>query len=134
LQAIPPGASWVGRGFDGLYTGCSESDFGGAADYGLAQGPHQVEMRATLPGTDVALATDTRAVTLVCPADTGADAGVDAGNGEMSDDGGGGCSTTTHGAGAASWLAFAVLAWVTRRAPPRRPWRSAWPGRPTRAP
>jgi hypothetical protein len=45
---IVPGASWRGKGVDLLFSACGD---------GLAAGRHTVEMRASLPGTDVVAVT-----------------------------------------------------------------------------
>jgi MYXO-CTERM domain-containing protein len=118
LGTFAPGASWVGRGFDRLITVCRVDDpFGDENQVGpqLAEGPHQVEMRATLPGTSLAFSTGARTVTLACPTvlPPDGDAGLDGGSGETGE-GGGCCSSTTH-PGAAAGLAFAVSAWLARR-------------------
>jgi len=46
--SIVPGASWRGKGVDLLFSACGD---------GLAAGRHTVEMRASLPGTDVLAST-----------------------------------------------------------------------------
>lgn len=135
LQSIAPGESWVGRGFDRLYTACSEDPFNDVG-WELSEGTHQVEMRATLPGTSLALATGTRAVTLVCPPPgNDGDGGEGGGDGETGE-GGGCCSTAErHGAGSAPWLALGVVAlllrWPARR---RRGRRASSPPSPRRRP
>jgi hypothetical protein len=57
---IVPGTSWRGKGVDLLFSGCSDTE-------GLAAGRHTVEMRATLPGTDVSAVTSKTEVELRCP-------------------------------------------------------------------
>lgn len=60
-----PGGSWVGRGVDRVYARCGglpES----AWDEGVAEGTHTVEIRATLPGTDVVLVSEPAVVDLYC--------------------------------------------------------------------
>jgi MYXO-CTERM domain-containing protein len=114
LQVVPPGASWVGRGFDRIYTGCSDA-VDEALAFDLSEGPHRVEMRATLPGTTLALATDTRNVTLTCPPPPDGDAGTggDGGNGAIGEADGGCCSSSSPRSSA--WLALGVIALLARR-------------------
>ena len=59
-QTLPPGASWQGRGSDLLYRVCKTTDT--SVDQGLATGTHDVELRATLPGTPVMLTSDSATV------------------------------------------------------------------------
>ena len=124
------GASWVGRGTDRLYALCASDD--PSVSPGLAEGVHTVEMRATLPGTEVALASTALMLELRCEGAPTVDAGMAApdagpsGGGDagptseddpppMSDSG---CSV--GGASANAWpmvapLALALLALRRRR-------------------
>jgi MYXO-CTERM domain-containing protein len=67
-----PGTSWAGRGRDRLYLVCETDGYSQPAG-GLEAGSHSVVLKATLPGTDVALQTAPITVTLSC--DPLADAG-----------------------------------------------------------
>jgi MYXO-CTERM domain-containing protein len=60
-----PGGSWYGRGVDRLYVRCDGSS-GTELEEGLAEGPHTVQMRATLPGTEFVFETDEITVELYC--------------------------------------------------------------------
>jgi len=101
-DAIPPGASWRGRGVDLLYLVCKSDD--PAASQGLAAGPHEVVMRATLPGSTTVVQSNPLSVTLDCASD-----------GKPGDDGsggggGGGCDAGRPGSGSSSWLLLGSLA------------------------
>jgi hypothetical protein len=61
---IVPGASWRGKGVDLLFSVCDDRELSRA---GLAAGRHTVEMRASLPGTDVSAVTFEVEVDLKCP-------------------------------------------------------------------
>jgi len=65
LSDFSLGESWQGRGKDLVYTPCDNSgdEFGIG---GVAPGKHSVKMRATLPGTDVALETEEVSFELTC--------------------------------------------------------------------
>lgn len=63
-EVDPPGQSWQGRGRDLLYEVCETMDDGVSA--GLAAGTHQVELRATLPGSQAEIASAPIDVTLAC--------------------------------------------------------------------
>lgn len=67
--APPPGASWLGRGRDRLFTRCGAPD-GGVLDpgafAGLAEGDHTVEFRATLPGVRGVLVSSPLRIRLTC--------------------------------------------------------------------
>lgn len=108
----PPGASWMGRGRDLVHAAC-ESDLGQGTDPGADEGSHQVTMRATLPGTDIALETAAVTVDLRCAAgDDDGDDGPDDGA-DSADDGG--CSSS-GGSGHAGLLAvLASAAFLSRR-------------------
>lgn len=56
---IVPGASWRGKGVDLLFSVCGETR-------GLTAGRHTVEMRASLPGTDISAVTSNVEVELRC--------------------------------------------------------------------
>lgn len=114
LSTVSPGASWAGRGVDRLVAVC-RYDFDvppgspPPSGFGLPEGEHQVQLRATLPGTDLALATETEDVLLRCPPILPDD--------DASEDGGG-CSTTP-GSGA-PWAVVLALALLAARALRRR--------------
>jgi hypothetical protein len=61
---VIPGASWQGKGIDLLFSVCDKPAF---AHEGLASGHHTVEMRASLPGTDISAVTSKVEVDLKCP-------------------------------------------------------------------
>jgi hypothetical protein len=63
-NTVVPGASWRGKGVDLLFSACSDK---GSDKGGLAAGRHTVEMRASLPGTDVSAVTSKVEVELRCP-------------------------------------------------------------------
>lgn len=122
LQSIAPGASWAGRGVDRLYTVCRiEDPFGQSEVFELAEGAHAVQMRATLPGTNLSLATDTPTVSLACPPPSDGDAGVGADAGDPIDgESDGGCCSSATSPSAAVALALLVVALLTRSARRRR--------------
>ncbi len=62
---VPLGGSWQGRGRDLVFTTCNEDDE--AFFPGLTEGMHTLQMRATIPGTDVALETEPVGFELACP-------------------------------------------------------------------
>jgi MYXO-CTERM domain-containing protein len=116
LSSRAPGASWEGRGFDRIFSVCRlEGAFPQPPSYDLPQGARQVEIRATLPGANLAIATSTRTVTLACPPvlPPAGDASTDP---LPATDEGGCCSTSTS-PGAAAGLGLGVLAFLAR---PRR--------------
>jgi hypothetical protein len=59
------GQSWQGRAKDLVYTVCDNSGDDFAID-GLAPGTHSVKIRATIPGSDVAVETETVSFELAC--------------------------------------------------------------------
>jgi len=61
---VAPGASWRGKGVDLLFSICGETP--ALAHGGLAAGRHTVEMRASLPGTNVSAVTSKVEVELRC--------------------------------------------------------------------
>lgn len=61
--AVDVGRSWKGLGEDALYGGCSS--YGGLTSLR----PHEVRMRAVLPGTDVLLESETKLVAAFCKPD-----------------------------------------------------------------
>jgi len=77
-----PGSSWLGRAVDRLYRVCKTTD--PAVSEGLAAGPHEVVMRATLPGSSIAVQSSPLAVDIACTDDLpdtgGTSGGCDAGN------------------------------------------------------
>lgn len=111
----PPGESWEGRGVD-LITSTCDDDWD---SQGLDPGTYTVEMKATIPGTNVELSTDPIDVTIDCgwaqqaepiepsapdagprPDAAGTDAGGDAGT----DANEGGCSVSDGHAPSGTWL------------------------------
>jgi hypothetical protein len=90
---VPPGSSWRGRGVDLLYLVC-KSDDEYIAD-GLAAGPHEIVMRATLPGTTTVVQSSPLTIQLEC---------ADAGPSDMDDPDGAGGGCAASGPGSASWL------------------------------
>jgi hypothetical protein len=62
---VLPGASWQGKGVDLLFSVCGDTP--ALARGGLASGRHTVEMRASLPGTNVLAATSKVEIELRCP-------------------------------------------------------------------
>jgi hypothetical protein len=63
LDPNAPGGNWRGRGSDWVTSICRSNGFAVA---NVAEGTHTVEIRATLPGTTVALSAGTVEVTLAC--------------------------------------------------------------------
>jgi len=61
---VLPGTSWQGEGVDLLFSICGDTP--ALAHEGLASGRHTVEMRASLPGTDVSAVTSKVEVELRC--------------------------------------------------------------------
>jgi uncharacterized protein (TIGR03382 family) len=107
---VPPGASWRGRGVDLLYRVCTtEDDF---VSEGLAAGPHEAAMRATLPGSGTVLWSSSLPVSIECAGDDLPDA----------DEAGGGCDA--GGSGSTGWWLLGSLAAVARlrRRTARRSW------------
>lgn len=62
---VLPGASWQGQGVDLLFSVCGNTP--ALAHEGLISGRHTVEMRASLPGTDVSVVTSKVEVDFKCP-------------------------------------------------------------------
>jgi hypothetical protein len=60
---VLPGASWRGKGVDLLFSVCGDTQ----PPRGLAAGRHTVEMRASLPGTDILAVTSKVEIDLKCP-------------------------------------------------------------------
>ncbi len=107
VSVLAPGASWLGRGVDRVYTVCASPAFGDPSYPALHPGSHQVMMRASLPSTALSLTTEPATFTLRC---------------ELSDcDAAGSCVEAPAGccasspAGAAPWLAAALGLWLRRR-------------------
>ncbi|HVK72913.1 MAG TPA: hypothetical protein VM734_06315 [Kofleriaceae bacterium] len=98
ISYVAPGASWRGRARDLLYTTCVQDPDHSAGS--LEPGAHEVEMTATLPGTTIALTSDTVGVTLSCR------------------DSSGGCAASRPGA--APWLLLALAALLRARGRCRR--------------
>jgi hypothetical protein len=61
---VLPGASWRGKGVDLLFSACGDTP--ALARGGLAAGRHTIEMRASLPGTNVLVVTFKVEVELRC--------------------------------------------------------------------
>lgn len=116
LDRLPFGSSWLGRGIDRLYVRC-EPDASELYEPGLSAGPHEVELRATLPGTDVVLRTAPIALTLDCAADPATDGDPNAldPGGLATDDGCGCRSTGDQRAGLALLLLLALARARQRR-------------------
>ena len=92
-SSLPPGTSWGGRATDRVYSTCSSPD--PSASPGLAVGPHEVTMRATLPGATTPVTATSLTVELSCanvPPDECSDALVPHGGCDDGDDHGG-CNT-----------------------------------------
>lgn len=96
-----PGTSWRGRGVDLLYRVCKTNEELGTTE-GLAAGPHEVVMRATLPGSGTVVQSSPLSVTIDCAGSGSPDPG---GEEDITDDG---CDA--GGAGRASWLLLGSLA------------------------
>lgn len=100
IDIAPLGGSWKGRGQDLVFTAC-----GGGADEAafevLAEGMHTVQMRATIPGTSVALETELVEFELACPQSTPGEPELV--SNESS------CSVAAPGAGAQAAAAAAAL-------------------------
>jgi hypothetical protein len=73
-DAVPPGASWDGRGVDLVYHLCETSD--AEASAGIAAGPHVIAMDATLPGANVTLSTAPVMIDLECQPPSGTGTGT----------------------------------------------------------
>lgn len=65
IQRVPIGASWEGRGKDRLFIACPSIDEI-PSDKPLSEGDHTVFFRATLPGSNVVLESETATVSLHC--------------------------------------------------------------------
>jgi uncharacterized protein (TIGR03382 family) len=78
-----------------VYAACAPEDLNNTSP-GAEQGAHEVVMRATLPGTDIALETAAVTIEVRCDADRADDEG--------------GCSASGRGGSAGSvWLALVAL-------------------------
>lgn len=111
FETLVDGALWRaaadrGRGVDRLYRVCKTED--PEASEGLAAGPHEVVMRATLPGSGTVVQSSSLTVVLEC-ADDGGPADPDAT--------GGGCDA--GGGGSSGWLLLGALAAVVGLRPHR---------------
>jgi uncharacterized protein (TIGR03382 family) len=109
VQRLSPGASWQGRGSDMLYRICKTDDLG--VSPGLAAGAHDVELRATLPGTPTMLVSDSAKIAVACAADPQPRC-TDATTCEPQASG---CSAS--GATGAPWLLLALGLVLRRRSP-----------------
>lgn len=74
IHGPPPHESWQGRGRDRLFALCEGVTSATDEPAGLAPGPHEVQLIARLPGSDLSISSDTLRVELVCPAVPNADA------------------------------------------------------------
>lgn len=101
LMPPPPGGNWRGRGDDWIFTVCEDD-----VEPIISEGPHEVEIRATLRGTSMVLSTGTINVSLACEGPPPGD-----------DLHGGGCSTSrpTPATGVAAALALALAGLLRRR-------------------
>jgi uncharacterized protein (TIGR03382 family) len=109
--SVAPGTSWQGRGTDRVYATCSSPDPN--ASPGLAVGPHEVTMRATLPGTTTPVTATSVAVALTCanePPDECSGALLPHGGCDDGDDHGG-----CNAGGETSLLGLALVGLVMRR-------------------
>ena len=104
-SVTPPGASWRGRGVDLLYLLCKRDDE--YVSKGLAAGPHEVVMRATLPGSGAVVQSSSLTVHLDCAGDGLPD--MDGTGGD-----GGGCDAGRDAgrSGSSGWLLLGSLAAV----------------------
>lgn len=117
LEPPPPGGNWRGRGDDWLYSICASATEQ-RPNSNLEEGTHQVEIRATLPGTNLSLVTSAISVTLQCaPTPPPPDAGVNPDASGAYDESGGGCSASRGGSplGVALVLAISLIAVGLRR-------------------
>jgi hypothetical protein len=113
LEPPAPGASWQGRGADLLIAVCGDSG-NGLPQFYLPEGAHAVEMRVTLPGTTLALASTTATARLSCAGAPPGDG--DGGTNPPPDDAGGCCQSSAPAPGAAPLLlAAGGLLLVLRR-------------------
>jgi uncharacterized protein (TIGR03382 family) len=108
-QTSAPGSSWVGVAVDRIYHVCSTDDL--SVGEGLAAGPHQASMTATLPGSTVAISAAAVSLDLECSGSgSGSGSGSDGPVGGHADDGG--CNA---GGSPALSLALLVLLAARRR-------------------
>lgn len=111
VSAEPPGSSWRGRGVDLLYRVCEPDQVD--VQEGLAAGPHEVVMRATLPGSGTVVQSSSLTIHIDCDGSPG-----------EGGSGGGGCDA--GGSGSSGWLLLGslLLGCMPRRGPrARRAWR-----------
>ena len=109
VSAVPPGASWRGRGVDLLYRVCKTAD--DDVLEGLTAGPHDVVMRATLPGSGTVVQSSSLTVHIDCDGSSGGT--------------GGGCDA--GGSGSSGWLLLgALLLGCLPRRRPRAERRRYW--------
>ena len=135
VQRIPLGSSWVGRARDRVYAICGANEMMGFP--GVSEGTHTIEMRATIPGTALTLATNSVTVELtcdgprpdgdggVCPSGSCGGPGPDGGGGACPsgscggpgpDGGGGACAVGGRGgAPLGAWLLVAGALFALRR-------------------
>lgn len=122
-----PGASWMGRGVDRLYTHCG--DYEGVVD-GLDPGSYEVRFSAAIPGEDDSLESDSVEVTLDCPGtddaddeetSTGRDTGIiedtdgdDSSHDQPAENGGCTCATGATPASILALFALVVLGRLRR--------------------
>ncbi len=122
-----PGASWMGRTSERLYTHCG--DYSGVVD-GLDPGNYEVFLSAELPGEDISLTTDGVEATLDClttddngdgDTSTGHDTGVsedadgDSSSEQSAENGGCACATSTGPSSMLVLFALVVLMGIRRR-------------------
>ena len=109
-----PGGSWEGRGEDLFYRRCSTSS---TVWVGLAAGPHQAVLRASLPGSAVHLETAPVTFVLSCDGDAGLPPAVggDGGVSEVSHAGGDALERCGCGSGAGALSLVLVLMLRRRR-------------------
>jgi hypothetical protein len=116
-SSVDPGVSWRGRGVDLLYRVCKTED--ADVSEGLAAGPHEVVMRATLPGSGAVVQSSSLTVHIDCDGSPGGT--------------GGGCDAGGSGSTGGLLLGALLLGCIRRRGPrcsreDARPRRARPPG------
>jgi MYXO-CTERM domain-containing protein len=111
-QIIPLGSSWVGRGRDRVIARCDSATPDGTFS-GVEPGMHEIVLRATIPGTQIVLASSSVLVDLSCAHNCDGVHGGDAGfGGHGHHDGHDGCSTA---GGTPGVLGLALIALIGAR-------------------
>jgi hypothetical protein len=78
IGVTPPGESWQGRAVDRVYRVCDRGADQTVSE-GLAEGLHEVVMRATLPGSGTVVSSSSLTVEIDCEPAGGTGGGCDAG-------------------------------------------------------